>query len=82
LSELMIFSSFMARPMSPLILSLPLMNADVGFSSPAIILLNASAFIVIVQLTFSANSPLARVPAPFFKSKYQSAGDASVILNA
>lgn len=35
------FSSFIALPMSPLILSLPVMNADVAFSSPLNILMKS-----------------------------------------
>ena len=43
------FSNFMAAPISPLILSLPVMKAVVGFNWPDAILTKSSAFKVIVH---------------------------------
>jgi len=81
LTLLISFSNFMAKPMFPLILSFPHMNAVVAFIEPSVSLLKTSVFNVRVQSTLPSNAPDAKAPFSFFKSKYHSAGEASVMLN-
>ena len=64
-------SSLMARLRSPLILSLPPMNACVGFSSPENIFWKSSLFMVMVHPADPlGGAPIPQSPPSAFRSRY------------
>ncbi|MPC62167.1 hypothetical protein E2C01_056250 [Portunus trituberculatus] len=65
-----IFSSLSALPMSPEILSFPVMKAVVGLREPENILKKLLLFMTKVASGVAGGSPWPHAPLPFFRSMY------------